>query len=132
MLFLLFFMPVWWNGRHSRLKIYRLIRTGSSPVAGTSVEKQMGAKIAAYFMKGDVIMSAIVSKEEMMKAISSIDEELEKLRVIYALFEGRLVSELSDWELEKVEEITTLVYKFIDLRKGLCRLLLKKYGIFII
>lgn len=77
-------------------------------------------------------MSAIVSKEEMMKAISSIDEQLEDLRVIYALFEGRPVSELSDWELKKVEEITKLVYKFIDLRKGLCRLLLKKYGIFII
>ena len=77
-------------------------------------------------------MSVIVSKEETIKAISSIDEKLEELRVIYALFEGRPVSELSDWELEKVEEITTLVYKFIDLRKGLCRLLLKKYGIFII
>lgn len=73
-----------------------------------------------------------MSKNEMMKAISSIDEELEKLRVIYALFEGRSVSELSDWELEKVEEITELVYKFIDLRKRLCRLLREKYDIFVI
>lgn len=73
-----------------------------------------------------------MTKEEMMKAIFSIDEELEKLRVIYALFEGRPVSELSDWELEKVEEITTLVYKFIDLRKRLCHLLARKYDIFVI
>lgn len=73
-----------------------------------------------------------MSKDEMMEAISSIDEELEKLRVIYALFEGRLVSELSDWELEKVEEITTLVYKFIDLRKRLCHVLREKYDIFVI
>lgn len=73
-----------------------------------------------------------MTKKEMMEAVSSIDEELEKLRVIYALFEGRSVSKLSDWELEKVEEITELVYKFIDLRKRLCRLLREKYDIFVI
>lgn len=73
-----------------------------------------------------------MSKDEMLEAISSIDEELEKLRVIYALFEGRLVSELSDWELEKVEEITKLVYGFIDLRKRLCHILREKYDIFVI
>lgn len=77
-------------------------------------------------------MNVNMSKEEMMEAVSSIDEELEKLRVIYALFEGRSVSKLSDWELEKVEEITDLVYKFIDLRKRLCRLLREKYDIFVI
>ena len=77
-------------------------------------------------------MNVNMSKKEMMEAISSIDEELEKLRVIYALFEGRSVSKLSDWELEKVEEITKLVYKFIDLRKRLCRLLREKYDIFVI
>lgn len=92
----------------------------------------INAKTAASFMKGDVIMSAIISKEELMKAISSIDEQLEDLRVMYTLFEGRPVSELSDWELEKVNEITNLVYKHIDLRKRLCHLLLKKYGIFVI
>ena len=77
-------------------------------------------------------MNVNMSKEEMMEAVSAIDEELEKLRVIYALFEGRSVSKLSDWELEKVEEITELVYKFIDLRKRLCRLLREKYDIFVI
>ena len=90
------------------------------------------AKIAASFMKGDVIVSAIISKEEMMKAVSSIDEQLEDLRVIYTLFEGRPVSELSDWELEKVNEITNLVYKYIDLRKRLCHLLVRKHDIFVI
>lgn len=77
-------------------------------------------------------MNVNMSKDEMMEAISSIDEELEKLRVLYARFEGRPVSELSDWELEKVEEITTLVYKFIDLRKILCHLLTREYDIFVI
>lgn len=77
-------------------------------------------------------MDANMSKEEMMKAILSIDEKLEELRVIYTLFEGRPVSELSDWELEKVKEITKLVHKFIALRMRLCRLLRKKYNIFVI
>lgn len=77
-------------------------------------------------------MNVNMSKEEMMKAISSIDEKLEELRVIYALFEGRPVSELSDWEFEKVKEITRLVHKFIALRKRICRLLRKKYDIFVI
>ena len=81
--------------------------------------------------KNEIIVRVPYSKDAKMEAVCC-KEKLEELRIIYALFEGRPVSELSDWELEKVEEITTLVYKFIDLRKGLCRLLLKKYGIFII
>ena len=28
--------PVWWNGRHSRLKICGLKRVGSNPTIGTS------------------------------------------------------------------------------------------------
>ena len=28
-------MPTWWNGRHSELKIRRVIRVGSNPTVGT-------------------------------------------------------------------------------------------------
>jgi hypothetical protein len=34
-------MRVWWNGRHRRLKISRLVRAGSSPATRTTINNGM-------------------------------------------------------------------------------------------
>jgi hypothetical protein len=42
--------PVWWNGRHDRLKICcQRWRAGSSPATGTKYEKKPNAKAFGFF-----------------------------------------------------------------------------------
>lgn len=77
-------------------------------------------------------MNAIISKEELLKAISSIDEQLYDLKMTYKRFEGKPFSELSDWEFDKVNRISDLVMELVDVRKKLCYFLLKWHGIFVI
>lgn len=55
-----------------------------------------------------------MTKEEMTKAISDINEQLEECAVIYAFGEERPVSELYDWKLETAKEIADPVYEYID------------------
>ena len=96
MLFLLFFFTL----------VYRVVRYDRLK-KGTPQEF---AETTASFMKGDVIMP----KEEMEKALSEINRQLEECVVIFAFVKERPVSELSDWKLGTAKEITEQVHEYID------------------